>query len=280
MSSGRKLAKRGRGADVQRGAILRQKVDGGDTYRHRAAGGEEENPSSSNLMRMLVVILLIQVVVIGGIYVHKQFGPDNGKKDTPAPVARGSKAPASPQPRSESAPSPVASSGDAARERPVEKSTGGASLTDAAAKIATDSGSKPALNPGVRPPIPGNPVRPRIPAEGVKHVVTSGQTWEAIANEFGCDLEHLKKANPGVKQLRASITVLIPPPPGLYSEREIGEATRGKAPIPDTYTVQKGDSLARIAKKYGVKVDDLQKINDIKDPRKIQIGQVIKIPTK
>lgn len=44
------------------------------------------------------------------------------------------------------------------------------------------------------------------------------------------------------------------------------------------YTVNKGDVLSRIAKRYGVSVDDIMRENGISDPRKLRIGQVLSIP--
>jgi len=52
------------------------------------------------------------------------------------------------------------------------------------------------------------------------------------------------------------------------------------APTPLTYTVKPGDTLARIATKYGVTQNQIMAANPkIKDPDKIVIGQVIVIPT-
>lgn len=50
--------------------------------------------------------------------------------------------------------------------------------------------------------------------------------------------------------------------------------------IPDTVTVQRGDTLFGIAKKYlnnGEKWRELQKINNISNPNRLQIGQIIKL---
>ncbi len=44
-------------------------------------------------------------------------------------------------------------------------------------------------------------------------------------------------------------------------------------------TVEKGDVLEKIAKSHGVKVDDIMRINDMKDSQ-LQVGQVLKIPGK
>jgi LysM repeat protein len=44
------------------------------------------------------------------------------------------------------------------------------------------------------------------------------------------------------------------------------------------YTVVKGDNPYKIAKKFRITPDELMKINGITDPKKIQIGQKLKIP--
>ena len=46
----------------------------------------------------------------------------------------------------------------------------------------------------------------------------------------------------------------------------------------DSYTVVKGDSPYKIAKKFKISPDELMKANGITDPKKIQIGQQLKIP--
>jgi lipoprotein-anchoring transpeptidase ErfK/SrfK len=56
-----------------------------------------------------------------------------------------------------------------------------------------------------------------------------------------------------------------------------------RAPSPDSefYTVQRGDAVTNIAKKYGKDIyfaDLILKINGMKDPRRIQPGQKLKIP--
>ncbi|MEC2288272.1 N-acetylmuramoyl-L-alanine amidase, partial [Bacillus velezensis] len=44
-----------------------------------------------------------------------------------------------------------------------------------------------------------------------------------------------------------------------------------------TYTVKKGDTLSEIAQETGVSMANLQKWNNIKDPNKIKVGQVLKL---
>ncbi|KAA0835306.1 LysM peptidoglycan-binding domain-containing protein [Bacillus paralicheniformis] len=46
-----------------------------------------------------------------------------------------------------------------------------------------------------------------------------------------------------------------------------------------TYKVVAGDNLTKIAKKYGCSVNDLVKLNGIKNPNLIRVGQVLKVPS-
>lgn len=60
-------------------------------------------------------------------------------------------------------------------------------------------------------------------------------------------------------------------------------ATQSKGTLKDsgeTYLVAKGDKLATIAKKLHVHSEDLLKLNKIDDPKKLQIGQRLRIPAK
>lgn len=64
------------------------------------------------------------------------------------------------------------------------------------------------------------------------------------------------------------------PPTGLPTD------TPGPAgtPTPVVYVIERGDTLGSIAMKYDVSVEDLQAINNISDPTKLQIGQQLIIP--
>lgn len=45
-----------------------------------------------------------------------------------------------------------------------------------------------------------------------------------------------------------------------------------------TYKVLEGDNPVKIAKKLKVNYDELLKVNGIEDPRKLRVGQVLKLP--
>ena len=57
-------------------------------------------------------------------------------------------------------------------------------------------------------------------------------------------------------------------------------AARPVAPHPpaNVHIVVKGESLEKIAKSHGTTVPELQKINRISDPKKLQIGQQLLLP--
>jgi LysM repeat protein len=64
-----------------------------------------------------------------------------------------------------------------------------------------------------------------------------------------------------------------------------GSAAGSSKPADQTYTVVKGDTLSAIAKRFYGNANEYMKIFDankdqLKDPDKIQVGQVLKIPAK
>ncbi|MDR1954275.1 MAG: LysM peptidoglycan-binding domain-containing protein [Clostridiales Family XIII bacterium] len=73
---------------------------------------------------------------------------------------------------------------------------------------------------------------------------------------------------------------------GRYAGGTEVKPTPAPAPAPtpaptggSTYTVVKGNTLSGIAKKYGTTYQELARINGIADPNKINVGQVIKLPS-
>ncbi|WP_082131139.1 LysM peptidoglycan-binding domain-containing protein [Geobacillus sp. T6] len=65
-------------------------------------------------------------------------------------------------------------------------------------------------------------------------------------------------------------------PPQVVKPTRAVSATQTKA-TPQTYTIQKGDTLSKIAKKYNTTVDALQKLNRIRNPNLIHVGQKLRV---
>ena len=64
------------------------------------------------------------------------------------------------------------------------------------------------------------------------------------------------------------------------SSKKSSHKKPSKPKQPSEVTVQKGESLTKIAEKTGVSVSDLKKANNLEDGNKIKAGEKIKIPTK
>lgn len=65
-----------------------------------------------------------------------------------------------------------------------------------------------------------------------------------------------------------------------HSSKSSKHKKQSKPKQPSEVTVQKGESLTKIAEKSGVSVKDIERANGIQDGNKIKAGEKIKIPTK
>ncbi|MFO1488292.1 MAG: LysM peptidoglycan-binding domain-containing protein [Verrucomicrobiota bacterium] len=74
--------------------------------------------------------------------------------------------------------------------------------------------------------------------------------------------------NPAADAPPAGETVRTPPPPG----------SRRTVPGGKTHTVRSGETPMSIARKYGVKLDDLLRANPGLDPKRMPAGRVLNIP--
>lgn len=221
-----------------------------------------EDEPTTKLSTAFVVVFMLHLVAVGGIYGFHQIKkskkeaeiaatPDlmsEIKKTAPTPVGGEKNGVVSGQKAlvSVAAPQGVSKSGVAsggavaAPAVVVPKSSGAAVSGGASAKVAPSATNAASKTEGAIGSGGGSAV---IPAS--KPVVGG-------------------PANPVVQ---AST-------PGVTGASEVGSGT-GK-----TYTVQKGDNPVTIAKRLGVAQVDLLKFNAIEDPKKLQIGQVLKVPPK
>jgi len=98
------------------------------------------------------------------------------------------------------------------------------------------------------------------------YTVKSGDTLYGISNQFGVSVSELANLN-NIKGsfLQVGTILKIPSNEGVNPNNMF------------MYTVQKGDSLYSIAKKYNTTVSELQKLNYLTNTN-LSIGQVIRIP--
>ena len=70
-----------------------------------------------------------------------------------------------------------------------------------------------------------------------------------------------------------------PEPPTVSSTAvAVSEAEQEDEEFRDTYEVVRGDTLIAIADRFGVDLNDLVRENNIADPTKIYVGQILLIP--
>lgn len=107
----------------------------------------------------------------------------------------------------------------------------------------------------------------------LNHTVKSGDTFWDISRKYKVNLRQLAKWN-GM----APTDTLRPGRSLVIWIDEVNGGQRKDAVMRSlTYTVRSGDSLARIAGKFNVKVSDLQKWNQSKLKKYLQPGQKLKI---
>jgi len=138
--------------------------------------------------------------------------------------------------------------------------------------------------PGVRPNAPQNLKRFKL-----DHYVPA----KVLASTLGVKLEKLKQHNlalrepvwDGEKHMPAHYELRIPRYliTGQLDQqlRKIPLDARFNKQVPDkTYKVRRGDSLSRIATIYGVKVNDLVMMNNLRSRHQIRVGQKLFLPQK
>jgi LysM repeat protein len=104
-------------------------------------------------------------------------------------------------------------------------------------------------------------------AQELFHTVQRGETLFSIARRYGTTVETLMRIN--------SLS---------HPNLEVGQVLRLPAPAAQsqpptaTYSVQPGDTLFSIARRFGVTVEALQGENSLTSAA-LSVGQVLKVPT-
>ena len=106
------------------------------------------------------------------------------------------------------------------------------------------------------------------------YIVSRGDTVKGLAARFGSTVDLILANNPDIKNVNLiyegqRLTIYVsspetPPPPPADGQ---------------TYYVQRGDTLRKIASKFSTTVDEILKVNtQITNPNLIYVGQAITIP--
>jgi LysM repeat protein len=142
-------------------------------------------------------------------------------------------------------------------------------------------------------------VKPAV-AASKSYTVKSGDSVGYIAQRFKITTAEIKELNPSIKniaKIREGQIIKLPsyvdlsaPAPKRHTKPKPVVAADKPAVQPMTgsstptfasageYVIVAGDYPEKIAKKLGVKMDDLMKANKISDPKKLKIGQKLVVP--
>jgi len=131
---------------------------------------------------------------------------------------------------------------------------------------------------------------PRIERDAVQ--VTAYVPLRKLASAAGMDIAALADMNPALSSevvrgrlhVPRGYTLYLPAGKGqafaaAYASLPSSAKSREQASLYGTHTVRAGETLSEIAGEYRTSVSALLRVNGLKDPRRLRIGQRLKVPT-
>ncbi len=261
----------------------------------------EDRTSSTTIVRIIIGLLMLHLVIIGGVLLKGHFDKMAGgvavspsltppPSIAPQPVEQAEEV--LPQPTAPAVAATPAQSNHITQPAPAQQELfpEGAATADVPAPTPTVVVATPVVEPAPATPVaPATPAAPETPAapaqpEGtttIKHLVNSGDTWYGIAHKHGITMDALKAANPAAARkhhLYQGSYINVP----VKADSDAAKAAAAATPKPEAapiYKVQRGDTLARIARKHKMSLPALMKLNGLtnEDARRIKIGQELKV---
>ena len=144
---------------------------------------------------------------------------------------------------------------------------------------------------GTEPLIVGQPVYPRAAAASSEYTVKSGDTLEGIARTQlgdGQKWKSIVEMNPGLdpKALKIGQKIKMPAGGAASAKESSAPATGAANSATNTYTVQKGDTLMALSRKFYGSESDWKRILDANsgvlkgDKEGLRPGMKLTIPAK
>ena len=210
---------------------------------------EEDDEGSSRLSGAFVVVLLLHVVAIIGVFAFSRIKENRAATTGTAGVP---------------APNIVPAGKDG-----VQKALPSAGLATPERHQVDAQKNAPALAP-----------------TGKTYVVKSGDNLNKISVAYSTTVTDLVSANSlkNENDIRAGQVLTIPegraakPAPAPEIKKTPAVAPAAAPGVQRVHLVQKGDTVAKIARDNNCSYEELVKLNNIKDPKKLQPGQSVKIP--
>lgn len=207
----------------------------------------EEEPTTK-LSTAFVVVLVLHLVAVGGIYAFHSIKAHRREADGTA----------------------VTSNSGAAKKAASAQASATMASTDlkGAAPSVT---AKPALvvPPTAATQAASQPAQPVVQPASLKPAASGGVVDKS---------QSAAQTGPSAVLPQPKAATSAPVTPAAKIATPVGSAPAESSGR--TYTVVKGDNPVTIAKKMGVNSEELLKLNGLDDPKKLQIGQVLKVPVK
>ncbi len=108
------------------------------------------------------------------------------------------------------------------------------------------------------------------------YTVQSGDTLSGIANKFGTNYESLANLNNISNPNRIYVGQVLKLSANSNTASSAHQATTNATPA-GSYSAKAGDSLSAIAARYGMSYETLARLNNISNPNRIYVGQVLKL---
>jgi LysM repeat protein len=124
-------------------------------------------------------------------------------------------------------------------------------------------------------PATPTPTVAAAPTRTRSHTVAKGENLTVIARRYRVTLNALVAANPGMSPRRLMPGAKLTVPAAEVSEDATPPAERADVQV---HTVKSGDNFSTIARSYDVSVNALIEANPAVNPRRLQIGQRVRIP--
>ncbi len=214
----------------------------------------EEEPTTK-LSTAFVVVLVLHLVAVGGIYAFHSIKAKRRDADGTAAIAKSA--------------APQTSGQTATAKSPVPASLPAATAPAVSPGAATGIAQAVTAKAGAPAPHQEKAIS-QLPAPNGGPSAVLAQN-KAGAGTVPVQTQAASKApSAGVPSVKAPVSA-------ASAQTAVAQGVDSAA---KTYTVVKGDNPVAIAKRMNVNYEEMLKLNAIDDPKKLKIGQVLKLPAK